>query len=450
MKKTLVSVLTTALVVGAVSTTFAAANPFSDVPTDHWAYDAVSTLAADGVIEGYGDRSFKGSEKVTRYEMAQMIAKAMAKTNVSGNDKALLDKLAAEFADELNNLGVRVANLERNADKVKFTGEARYRYWSRRNEQTNGSKTKSNTDSLQYRLFPTAEINDNWNVNARLTGSTNLSKDKDTSSSNGSVQLSYIYADGQYHNFEVKAGKLPLYSTADAGLVMDDFFSGAQLTFGNKLKATLEAGRWNLGDANDGIGNSRYQKNPDGTVYKVADVAQRVAGLNDDAASYQGLDLGYTLGKLNLGTAYRQFSSDVFKNVHNYHDGSTTDKAQIWSLGGQYTFDKNVALAGSYAKNAKADSYNKSGNIELDYKGADKKNKGSWGAFVAYRHLGQNVSLMPTYDTIRSANNEKGWDFSASYIPYTNVLTTLGYFTGKELATDKDAETLYARVSLFF
>lgn len=431
MKKTLVSVLTTALVVGAVSTTFAAANPFADVPTDHWAYDAVSTLAADGVIEGYGT-GFKGDKNVTRYEMAQMIAKAMAKTNVSGNDKALLDKLAAEFADELNNLGVRVANLERNADKVKFTGEARYRYWSYRDEQANGSKTKDNKNSLQYRLLPTAEINDNWHVTARLIGYTELSKDKDADDSrNGSVQLNYVYADGQYHNFEVKVGKMPLYSTADAGLVMDDLFSGAQLTFGNKLKATLEAGRWNLGDANDGI-------------------KTRVAGLNDDAASYQGLDLGYTLGKLNLGTAYRQFSSDVFKHVYNHHDGSTTDKAQICSLGGQYTFDKNVALAGSYAKNAKADSYNKSGNIELDYKGADKKNKGSWGAFVAYRHLGQNVSLMPTYDTIRSANNEKGWDFSASYIPYTNVLTTLGYFTGKELAADKDTETLYARVSLFF
>ena len=126
MKKTLVSALTTALVVGAASTTFAAANPFSDVPADHWAYDAVSTLAADGVIDGYGDAKFKGDKNITRYEMAQMVAKAMAKTNsgakVGGNDKALLDKLAAEFADELNNLGVRVAKLERNADKVKWTG----------------------------------------------------------------------------------------------------------------------------------------------------------------------------------------------------------------------------------------------------------------------------------------------------------------------------------------
>lgn len=55
MKKTIASALVTALAVGAASTTFAAANPFSDVPSDHWAYDAVTTLAHDGVIEGYGE-----------------------------------------------------------------------------------------------------------------------------------------------------------------------------------------------------------------------------------------------------------------------------------------------------------------------------------------------------------------------------------------------------------
>ena len=125
MKKTMVSALTTALLVGAASTTFAASNPFADVPADHWAYDAVSQLAADGVIEGYGDSTFKGNRNITRYEMAQMVAKAMAK-NTKGADKALVDKLAAEFAAELNNLGVRVANLERNADMVKWNGMVRY------------------------------------------------------------------------------------------------------------------------------------------------------------------------------------------------------------------------------------------------------------------------------------------------------------------------------------
>ncbi|MBQ8699109.1 MAG: S-layer homology domain-containing protein, partial [Schwartzia sp.] len=135
MKKSLVSALTTALVVGAASTTFAAANPFEDVPADHWAYDAIAQLAADGVIEGYGDGTYRGDQEITRYEMAQMIARAMAK-GANGADKALVDKLAAEFADELNNLGVRVAALEKKVDNVKWTGMVRYRYITRHEEHS--------------------------------------------------------------------------------------------------------------------------------------------------------------------------------------------------------------------------------------------------------------------------------------------------------------------------
>lgn len=130
MKRSIVTSLTTAMLIGAASTTFAAANPFSDVPSDHWAYDAVTTLAKDGVIEGYGDATFKGSQKITRYEMAQMVAKAMAKKDVSASDKALIEKLSAEFSDELNNLGVRVAKLEKNADNVQWHGMLRYDYGS--------------------------------------------------------------------------------------------------------------------------------------------------------------------------------------------------------------------------------------------------------------------------------------------------------------------------------
>ena len=112
MKKTLTAAITTALVIGAASTTFAAANPFTDVPTGHWSYDAVAKLAQDGVIEGYGDGTFRGDKAITRYEMAQMVAKAMAKSDVSAADKAAIDKLAAEYSTELNNLGVRVGELE--------------------------------------------------------------------------------------------------------------------------------------------------------------------------------------------------------------------------------------------------------------------------------------------------------------------------------------------------
>ena len=412
MKKTLVSALTTALVVGAASTTFAAANPFSDVPADHWAYDAVSQLAADGVIEGYGDTTFRGNQNITRYEMAQMIAKAMAKSDVSAADKALIDKLAAEFSDELNNLGVRVSNLERNADKVKWTGEARYTYTSARHED----KKNDNTDKLQFRLYPTAEVNNNWHVNARLTASTYMDKDAGKDSSD-KTELTYVYADGQYGNFNVKLGKMPLYSVADDGLVVDDFFSGAQVNFGKDL--------------------NRAQDN----FHK---------GF-DEAANYQGAELNYGPNKLRLGAAYRHFNSAAFTAVDTYNNGtSKSDDANIWSVGAGYKFDHNWDIFGAFAQNTEADNYDTAHNIQLSYKGSDIANKGTWGAYAAYRYLGNNTLILPTYDTAHSHLNEKGWEVGASYVPFTNVYTAVEYFDGKDLATDRDAKTLFGRVSFFF
>ena len=120
MKSAFASTCAAALLAASASTAFAAANPFEDVPADHWAYDAISQLAAEGVIEGYGDGSYRGDQAITRFEMAQMIARAMAK---GGGNKALLDKLAAEFADELHQLGVRVANLEKKVDNMTWKGQ---------------------------------------------------------------------------------------------------------------------------------------------------------------------------------------------------------------------------------------------------------------------------------------------------------------------------------------
>jgi len=423
MKKTLVSALTTALVVSAASTTFAASNPFSDVPADHWAYDAVSQLAADGVIEGYGDSTFQGDKNITRYEMAQMVAKAMAKKDVSAADKAMIDKLAAEFADELNNLGVRVANLEKHADNVKFNGELRYRYWSTRDEHT--SDHRDNHDALQYRLLPTADVNDHWQVKARFTGNVEMSKD-----TTSDARLTYAYADGKYKNFEIMLGKQSIWSDADQGLVTDDYFSGVTVAFGNKLKTTLGAGRWNLSNANSAI-------NAVGT---------------DQAASYQGIDVTGEAGKFRGGVGYRHFSSDTFKSTANGYSkaGDLKDDANIWSVGAGYKFDNNWNLFGAYAKNTEAENFAASHSLELDYKGVNKANAGTWGAHVAYRYVAQNVSFMPTFDTFGYLINAKGWEFGADYIPMHNVLTTVEYFGGKNLADDKDANVLYGRLSYFF
>ena len=428
MKKTLVSALTTALVVGAASTTFAAANPFSDVPADHWAYDAVTQLAADGVIEGYGDTTFRGQQNITRYEMAQMIAKAMARTDVSASDKALIDKLAAEFSDELNNLGVRVSNLERNADNVKWNGQARYRYWSQRYEQKDGSTKKQNNDQLNFRLEPSAEVNNNWHVKARIDAFTNPSKDETSD-----LTVKRVWAQGDYKNFQVKLGKLPFFSTETAGMLFDDQFSGAQVTFGKNLKATLEAGRWNLNSAN-----------------KQSNLNHATGQMGDNAANYQGIALNGTAGKLYGGAAYRHFNSNVFKQTTGFE--KNTDEANIWSVGAGYTFDKNWNLYGAYAKNEKAESDATAHNIQLNYKGAQKANKGSWGAYTAYRYMGQNVAFAPTYETFLSngVNNVKGWEVGTEYVPFTNVTAAAYYFNGKKLDNDRDAELLFGRVNFWF
>ena len=63
--------------VAAAPVDVAQANPFSDVPENSWAYDAVRQLAAAGLVTGYPDNTFKGNRPMTRYEMAVLINRAV-------------------------------------------------------------------------------------------------------------------------------------------------------------------------------------------------------------------------------------------------------------------------------------------------------------------------------------------------------------------------------------
>ena len=242
-----------------------------------------------------------------------------------------------------------------------------------------------------------------------------------------------VWAQGDYKNFQVKLGKMPFFSTETAGMLFDDQFSGAQVTFGKNLKATLEAGRWDLNSAN--------------TQSNLHDAAGKT---DDDAANYQGIALNGTAGKLYGGAAYRHFNSNVFTQTKGFE--KNTDEANIWSVGAGYKFDKNWNLYGAYAKNEKAESDATAHNIQLNYKGAQKANKGSWGAYTAYRYMGQNVAFAPTYETFLSngVNNVKGWEVGTEYVPFTNVTAAAYYFNGKQLDNDRDAELLFGRVNFWF
>ena len=440
MKKTLVSALATALVVGAASTTFAAANPFSDVPRDHWAYDAVTQLASDGVIEGYGDGTFRGDRNITRYEMAQMVAKAMAKGDMSASDRALVDRLAAEFADELNNLGVRVSNLERNADMVKWNGKLEYTYSSQRKE----GERRDNADVLRFRLEPSAEVNDHWHVNARLDAITYMKSDAGDDNSD-KVELKRAYAQGDYNNFQVKLGKMELYSaegySAPGAIVFDDEFSGAEVTFGKDLSVKLQAGRFNLEDtfaskAHD-YGFSGYTRG--------------------DTANYQGIELQYDKNNFVAGAAYYRLNSDSFRVIAK----NSKDKMNIWSANLGYRFDKNSFLSAAYAHNSaafrgsdmwKADLDKKSYQVTYEYKGASAEDQGSWGAYVSYRYLG-GASPAATQDG--ALFGTKGIELGTSYTLFPNVVLSAKYFKGKRIdriykSFDDKVSKLFGRVEFLF
>ena len=163
MKKILALAAVAALTAGVSAY---AANPFSDVSTDDWAYQAVSDLSDQGVVEGYPDGTFKGERNMTRYELAQIIARLMAKEDqLNAEQQATLDKLAGEYADELANLGVRVSNLEKKVGNISWSGDARMQY-----QHNLGDEAKSHEDTWngRMRINVQGQVNDQVTVNGRL------------------------------------------------------------------------------------------------------------------------------------------------------------------------------------------------------------------------------------------------------------------------------------------
>ena len=147
--------------------------------------------------------------------------------------------------------------------------------------------------------------------------------------------------------------------------------------------------------------------------------------------------------KLYVGAGYHHLNSDDL--IEKYGK----DDANIWTAGLRYNFG-DVTIGGSYAKNTKADEYDKSWTAGLSYKGADQKKPGSWGISADYRYVGDNVSFAPTYDVYTLSSNKKGVDVGVTWSPLLNTKVFLNYFWGKTLDTKEDTKTFFSRVSWFF
>ena len=340
MKKILAIAAAAALTAGVSAY---AANPFSDVSPDDWAYQAVSDLSDQGVVEGYPDGTFKGERNMTRYELAQVIARLMAREDqLNAEQKATLDKLAGEYADELANLGVRVSNLEKKVGNISWSGDARMR-WKENGYNTNGSKTADGWDG-RMRINAKAQVNDSTYVRGRFNSSM---KFKNNAEANTSMDVLFVH-----HQFGDKVGMnlgRNFLTLGQTGMYYDDFFDGAQLFIGDS-KLTLEAG---YGRMNTWIND--YGQKKDDTVYarlygqtgRIGYDAEYIKTVGAaDAATKSVWGAGLTVGVTDAVDVF----GDFYKNTEPKGD------PQMWTAGlgfGHYNLKKpgTFRVAAQYVRN---------------------------------------------------------------------------------------------------
>ena len=416
MKKSLV--LAMAMALGVTASAYAA-NPFSDVPAGHWAYDAVNKLAAEGVVDGYPDGTYGGDKLMTRYEMAQIVAKAMAKG-------ANVDKLAAEFADELDSLGVRVANLEKKADNVKITGQIRASY-----RDIDGD-THGNEGRLRTRLFVNGTINEDWTYTGRFENNQYYTnKELEEGESDDDVDFNWAYVTGRVGGVKVEAGRQD-FTYAD---VVDVRGDGVKLAYGDKVKVT-------------------------GWAFKGSE------DLDMDVVISEG-DRVYVAGV--------EGSFGVVDAAARYYKADTIFDNEIVEVALAGEIAKDLTLRGSWFNGTVADEVDDAFDgdtngwlVGLSYGGAKASEPGSWGVYANYSDRPMATYLLPTnlsgyaaapyYDANQLfaayTDGYKGFEVGANVTLAKNIVAGVKYFD-LESREDKgygapDAQTLWSEVIFTF
>ena len=371
MKKQFAAIFAATAVLG-VTTAFAA-NPFSDVTPDSWAYQAVSQLANAGIVNGYPDGTFKGQNNITRYEMAQMVAKAMANQDrANAEQQAMINRLADEFSNELNNLGVRVARLEDRVGNVKVTGDARLRY----KDEEHG---KSKFDA-RARLQFNAKVNDRTDAVVRVA-----SNDFEFGDSNAKDKVN-VSVDRAYVNHKfgervsLKAGRFG--QVLGGGLAFDAAFDGAQLNAGNdKVNAQVAYGYMLTGE---------------------------YAGLSKDAnVTHTIVNVNGKLGKhAKVGGFYDHVNrSTNYKNVYGFNADANFDK--VW-VGGEWLKASNVEKSQAWTAG-------------VGYGNYDIKKQGTWDVKAQYFDQKQHAPIIDSTWNQKHGADSKGWLATVDYALQNNV-----------------------------
>jgi len=395
MKKSLV--LAMAIAMGISASAFAA-NPFSDVPAGHWAYGSIAKLAAAGVVDGYGDGTYRGDRLMTRYEMAQIVARAMAKG-------ANVDRLASEFADELDSLGVRVAKLEKKSDNVKITGQIRYHYANNKMEDTSTYEHQ-----LRSRIWMTGAVNDNWNYVGMLQNIQDFTDNK----GNEDTNFQRAYLEGRLGGAKVTAGRFN--NTYQVPELYDTRFDGIKVAYGKKVRLGAYYGR----------------------------------PTNETAFDYNkawGVNAAGDLGKIvTLSAGYDKFQNSA----------TDIDDNAVWNVGANFKVAKDTTLGAVYMKSNldTGDISNKAVVVTAAYAGAKADKVGSWGVTGKYYNQGAGTFVAHTMDpsTWKGFIEEgfSGYMLGANYTVAKNMIAGVEYFDLKGKESDDHAKTLWGQMVVTF
>ena len=399
MKTKVLAALAATMAVGA--TCAFAANPFVDVPSDSWAYKSVVELADAGIIQGVDGQYFQGNRNITRYEAAEMVAKAMAHMDkASVEQRALINKLADEYADELNNLGVRVSALENRVGNVKLTGDARVRYIHQDSDDKGKGEVKNdNSWSYRVRVRANAQVNDRTKVvygistnNVKFADNSTASDSKDNNIFTDRAFVDYNFGG---NNWDLKVGRdeYDMGGGRAYGFLYGDTFDGAQLKYTNdKFAATAGYGKFKEG-VMGGKGASAATKTGYGELegfFGGGRAAGSAVGVyyNDFSGnkSFNFDDAWGAYGSLNLG------KWNALVNYEKYNsENSKADDPEVWV--GKITYNKaNFATP-------------KSWDAWVEYLNADN-------GFGDKAFIGSTQSWR-TNDNL--LNNVKSWGVGADY-----------------------------------
>lgn len=438
MKKSKVlAALVATMAVGA--TCAFAANPFADVPSDSWAYKSVVTLANSGIIQGVDGTHFQGQRNITRYEAAEITAKAMAHADrANAQQRAIINKLANEFAGELNTLGVRVTNLEQQVGTVKFSGDARVRYrhagsetkeeikWTKDGNDLKGTTTTSETADDAYKNDKAWDYNMHLNADAKVSDTMTahfsvFTDDQQFSDDKGAGDLHAFVNNANLEytpndNSSVQIGRIDGYTMGNAyGYQYGDVLEGVKANYHNdQFAVTAGYGKLKSGDhaeksVKTGFGEVEGffgNGSAAGVYYNNFTVApEHQANFNADSlwGAYVNVKLADNLSAManyesvNLTTAAKKAIKDDTKNPGN------KETPAVWV--GQVTY----------------------GNL-------DQEKAGSWDTWVEYLHADKGAQVGGSSASWRKdLDNVKSWGIGVDYTVSKNVVLKAAQTFGSKM-----------------